>query len=67
MNTYLIIAIIFICLIFEALYSGSEIALIASDINRIKFFARRGSFSAGQAVKTDGEAGMVYFDDFGRN
>jgi putative hemolysin len=51
MNTYLIIAIIFICLILEALYSGSEIALIASDINRMKFFARRGSFSAGQAVK----------------
>ena len=51
MNTYLIIAIIFICLILEALYSGGEIALIASDINRMKFYARRGSFSAGQAVK----------------
>jgi CBS domain containing-hemolysin-like protein len=51
MNTYLIIAVIFICLILEALYSGGEIALIASDINRVKFFARRGSFSAGQAVK----------------
>ena len=48
---YLIIAIIFICLILEALYSGGEIALIASDINRMKFLARRGSFSAGQAVK----------------
>ena len=51
MNTYLIIAVIFICLILEALYSGGEIALIASDINQMKFFARRGSFSAGQAVK----------------
>jgi putative hemolysin len=51
MNTYLIIAVIFICLILEALYSGGEIALIASDITRLKFFARRGSFSAGQAVK----------------
>jgi len=51
MNTYLIIAIIFICLILEALYSGGEIALIASDINKIKFSARRGSYSAGQAVK----------------
>jgi len=51
MNTYLIIAVIFICLILEALYSGGEIALIASDINRLKFFARRGSFSAKQAVK----------------
>jgi putative hemolysin len=51
MNTYLIIAIIFFCLILEALYSGGEIALIASDINRVKFLARRGSYSAGQAVK----------------
>jgi putative hemolysin len=51
MSTYLIIAVICICLILEALYSGGEIALIASDINRVKFFARRGSFSAGQAVK----------------
>jgi CBS domain containing-hemolysin-like protein len=51
MSTYLIIAVIFICLILEALYSGGEIALIASDIHRIKFFARRGSFSATQAVK----------------
>ena len=42
MNTYLIIAVIFICLILEALYSGGEIALIASDIHRMKFFARRG-------------------------
>jgi len=51
MNTYLIIAVIFICLILEALYSGGEIALIASDIHRMKFLARRGSFSARQAVK----------------
>jgi putative hemolysin len=51
MNIYLIIAIIFICLILEALYSGGEIALIASDINKVKSFARRGSSSAGLAVK----------------
>jgi CBS domain containing-hemolysin-like protein len=51
MNTYLIIVVIFICLILEALYSGGEIALIASDISRMKFFARRGSFSAGLTVK----------------
>jgi putative hemolysin len=51
MNLYLIIAIIFVCLIFEALYSGGEIALISSDINKIKFFARRGSFSARQALR----------------
>jgi putative hemolysin len=51
MSIYLIIAVIFICLILEALYSGSEIALIASDINKVKSFARRGSSSAGLAVK----------------
>ena len=51
MSVYLIICIIFICLIVEALYSGGEIALISSDINKIRFFARRGSFSARQALK----------------
>jgi len=51
MSIYLIIAVIVICLILEALYSGSEIALIASDINKVKSFARRGSSSAGLAVK----------------
>jgi len=51
MNTYLTIAVILICFILEALYSGGEIALISSDINKIRFFARRGSFSAGQALK----------------
>ena len=51
MSIYLIIAVILICLILEALYSGSEIALIASDINKVKSFARRGSSSAGLAVK----------------
>ena len=47
----MIIAVIFICLILEALYSGSEIALIASDINKVKSIARRGSSSASLAVK----------------
>ncbi|MCX5849407.1 MAG: hemolysin family protein [Deltaproteobacteria bacterium] len=51
MSAHLIIAIIFICLILEALYSGGEIALISSDINKIRFFARRGSLSARQALK----------------
>jgi putative hemolysin len=51
MSIYLTIAVIFICLILEALYSGGEIALISSDINKIRFFARRGSFSARQALK----------------
>jgi CBS domain containing-hemolysin-like protein len=51
MSIFLIIGIIFICLILEAVYSGGEIALIVSDINKIKFFSRGGSFSASQAVK----------------
>jgi putative hemolysin len=51
MNPYLIIAVIFICLILEALYSGGEVALFSSDINKIKYYARRGSRAAMQAVK----------------
>ena len=51
MNAYLIIAVIFICLLLEALYSGGEVALFSSDINKIKFLAGRGSSSAGEAVK----------------
>jgi putative hemolysin len=51
MNFYLIITVIFFCLILEALYSGGEIALYAADINKVRFFARRGSSAAQQAVK----------------
>lgn len=51
MNFYLIIAVIFICLILEALYSGGEVALFSSDINKIKYYARKGSSAAAQAVK----------------
>ncbi len=51
MSLYLIIALILICLILEALYSGGEVALFSSDINKIKYYARRGSSAAMQAVK----------------
>lgn len=51
MSLYLIIAVILICLILEALYSGGEVALFSSDINKIKYYARRGSRAAMQAVK----------------
>jgi putative hemolysin len=51
MNAYLIIAVIFICLLLEALYSGGEVALFSSDMNKMKFLAGRGSSSAGEAVK----------------
>lgn len=51
MSFYLILAVILICLILEALYSGGEVALFSSDINKIKYYARRGSSAAMQAVK----------------
>jgi putative hemolysin len=51
MSPYLIIAVIFICLILEALYSGGEVALFASDVNKIKYYAHHGSASALQALK----------------
>lgn len=51
MNIYLMLGIIFVCFILEALYSGGEIALISSDINKIRFLSRRGSFGARQAMK----------------
>lgn len=51
MSIYLTIVIIFICFLLEALYSGGEIALISSDINKIRFFASRGFASARHALK----------------
>ena len=51
MSLYLILAVIFLCLFLEALYSGGEVALFSSDINKIKYYAGRGSSGAKQAVK----------------
>ncbi len=51
MSVYLIVVVILICLILEALYSGGEVALFSSDINKIKYYARKGSSGAKQAVK----------------
>ena len=51
MTFYLTVAAIFICLILEALYSGGEVALFSSDINKIKYYAGRGSSGAKHAVK----------------
>lgn len=48
---YLIIAVIILCLFLEALYSGGEVALFSSDINKIKYYAGQGSSGAKQAVK----------------
>ena len=51
MSLYLMIAAIVLCLILEALYSGGEVALFSSDINKIKCHTRGGSSSARQAVR----------------
>jgi len=51
MSIYLIIAAILFCLFLEMLYSGGEVALFASDINKLKNRAHQGSSFAGQAVK----------------
>ncbi len=51
MNFYLIIAVILFCLVLEMLYSGGEVALFASDINRLKNRAHQGSQAAERAVK----------------
>ena len=51
MSVYLIVAIIFVCLFLEALYSGGEVALFSSDINKLKYYARQGSSSARQALR----------------
>ncbi|MBP9650200.1 MAG: DUF21 domain-containing protein, partial [Syntrophaceae bacterium] len=51
MSLYLMIAVIVICLILEALYSGGEVALFSSDINKIKYYASKGSSAARQAVR----------------
>jgi len=51
MSIYLIVAAILFCLMLEMLYSGGEVALFASDINKLKNRAHQGSTSAHQAVK----------------
>jgi CBS domain containing-hemolysin-like protein len=51
MTFYLIIAVILFCIVLEMLYSGGEVALFASDINKLKNRAHQGSKAAGQAVK----------------
>ena len=45
MSVYLIIAVILFCLVLEMLYSGGEVALFASDINKLRNRAHRGSKS----------------------
>lgn len=51
MSLYLIVAAILFCLMLEMLYSGGEVALFASDINKLKNRAHQGSKAANQAVE----------------
>ncbi len=51
MSFYLIIAAIVFCIALEMLYSGGEVALFASDINKLKNRAHQGSKAAEQAVE----------------
>ncbi len=51
MSFYLIVAIILLCFILEALYSGGEVALFSSDINKMRLRADKGSAAARRAVK----------------
>ncbi|MGD0169755.1 MAG: hemolysin family protein [Smithella sp.] len=51
MSVYLIITVILFCLVLEMLYSGGEVALFASDINKLKHRAHRGSKASKLAVK----------------
>jgi len=51
MSVYLIIAVILFCLVLEMLYSGGEVALFASDINKLRNRAHQGSKASMRAVK----------------
>jgi CBS domain containing-hemolysin-like protein len=51
MSIYLIIAAILFCLVLEMLYSGGEVALFASDINKLRNRAHQGSKASMRAVK----------------
>ncbi|HNZ64751.1 MAG TPA: hemolysin family protein [Smithella sp.] len=51
MSVYLIVAAVLFCLMLEMLYSGGEVALFASDINKLKNRAHQGSKAANRAVE----------------
>ncbi|MDI6741369.1 MAG: hemolysin family protein [Smithella sp.] len=51
MSFYLIIAAILFCIVLEMLYSGGEVALFASDTNKLKNRAHQGSKAAEKAVE----------------
>ncbi|MDO8722416.1 MAG: hemolysin family protein [Syntrophales bacterium] len=50
-NNILSFLLIILCLFLEGLFSGGEIALVSSDINKIRQKARSGSRSAALAIK----------------
>lgn len=51
MDNMVMLIVIVLCLCLEGLYSGGEIAFISSDINRIRYKAKKGSRSARLALK----------------
>ena len=51
MDNMVTLIVIVLCLCLEGLYSGGEIAFISSDINRIRYKAKKGSRSARLAIK----------------
>jgi len=51
MSAYFIIAAILLCLLLEIMYSGGEVALFASDINKLKSLSSHGSKAAEQAAR----------------
>ena len=51
MDNMVALIVIVLCLCLEGLYSGGEIAFISSDINRIRYKAKKGSRSARLALK----------------
>lgn len=51
MTFFLIITAILFCIVLEMMYSGGEVALFASDINKLKNRAHQGSKAAEKAVE----------------
>src|SRR3972149_7421624 len=45
------VLLIFCCLIMESLFSGAELAMVSSDINKIRTQAKKGMKSANYALK----------------
>ena len=51
LDSGLTLLLILACLVLEGLFSGGEIALVAADVNRIRYRANQGSRSAAHVLK----------------